>query len=64
MCTYVQDINFLVLQSGITLDKVDLIQLETFRSKPHGINAGLFNYLRTLYISGVWCDNYKSLVNV
>ena len=43
-CTDLQDNNFEVLSSSITLDEVDLVFAETVKTKPTGYYSGFITY--------------------
>ena len=43
-CPYLQDKNFGVLRSSITLDKADLVCSETLKDKPTINDSGLITY--------------------
>ena len=56
-CTDLQDNNFEVLCSEISIDKVDLECAETVKSKPTKNDSGFINYSSTIIFSGIWLDN-------
>ena len=56
-CIDLQYNNFEVMRSSITLDKEDLVCIETVKAKPTVNDSGFITYSTTIYIYGIWIDN-------
>ena len=63
MCPDIRGNNFEVLNSNITLDKVDMVFSETVKDKPTVDYSGFITYSNTIYISGIWLYNSVYLMN-
>ena len=63
ICTDLQDNNFEVLRSTITLDKTDLDCAENVKAKSIGNYSGFITYSNTIRFSSKLLDNSGYLIN-
>ena len=61
-CPDIQDNNFEIMCSTISLNKVDLACSKTVKAKPTGNYSGFITYSNTVYVAGIWLDNCGYLI--
>ena len=66
MCPDLQDENFEVMSSAISLDKLYMVFAETIKCKPTGHDSYFITYSNTIYVFGIivktvfsWFRNWR-----